>query len=1193
MDKIKTFVNNHKKQIVLSLLLVLFGVGLFFTFNGTLSEVDHREFVYIYSDNTDYYGHEPGAWILYKNAYLLNKDRLRIKYNINSNNLLVEKPKDVLFIIDNAEASLYNYCEEEHGGLLSNIIGLTVQKNKSCVLRNTMTAINQLLNVESNLDNRIGIITYNDDYQIRSGFTNDKDLLEEVIYDIQAEGYTDYSKALAAIDDFLEDYEYSNDRELKIILYVGNVSKENNLIEKQMFNELKQKYPFIRINALHNVVDNETILEKIRNISDAQYLIQGYESNNSTLHELNQDINNITATPLLDEWQINDYGFRNIFSQLIFSKQYTQFKISDVINNEFFNFTDFKVIEKNNGDVSYNNNTLIWTLDRKLLSGGFVYLEVELGVKQNALLTDNLVPVSTSTQIKSIMEGIPDEDINTHVTPYINFYNKVIYNTSELPESCNVVPIPNEVYKIGETVNTNLKVPNCDGYKFIQWVPNYDKYYYDNYNSNTYHALGNSNKLLISNPYLFIDDKETYIDPNAGKIYANIKELDITNGFFVMPGYDVELLPVFEKLAISKGIETDITAVLKPGPDVLSSIQSLSRCTAYNDCSNVKAIKRSSEEPPDNNYRTISENYSDYPVKIWYDSGSLTIYYYSNAEKIYMNENSSELLRRLTTLTNIEGLQYFDSSKVKIMDYMFYSINLSDLTPIQNWDTSNVTSMSNMFSYTKVSDLTPIQNWNTSNVTNMSNMFSYAASLRNLDSLTNWNVSSVKNMDSMFYRTRIGNLNGLANWDVSNVTNMRYLFANIYFGNLNDISGITNWDTSNVENMNGMFSSNDGMRDYSSISSWNISKVTNMSYMFSRNENLTDLTPFSNWDMSNVEDISGMFNYCIHLTNLTPISNWNTSNITNMSALFRHDSSLSNLAPISNWNISNVTDLSYFFSGMSSLTDLSPLSNWDTSNVTDLSYLFSAYRYYTNHPYVSPGVTDISPISGWDTSNVVSFSFMFYKNDVIVNIDPIANWDVSNVTNMRNFMQDATKIESLQNLSNLHFSKVTEFSYIFEGATSLRDVTIVKDFNISGAFSIYRLFYNCSSLTDISVLSNWDTSHLYSIETMFYGTAITDFTPLSNWDVSGSHSLESLFENSQISDLSPIANWNVSNVTSYEAMFKNATNIVDASPINNWNLRLEYTDFKEMFNGVGTHPEFTKVIGTWNDQGTFIPGGGQ
>ncbi len=1172
MDKIKTFINNHKKQIVLSLLLVLFSVGLFFTFNGTLSEVDHREFVYIYSDNTDYYGHEPGAWILYKNAYLLNKDRLRIKYNINSNNLLVEKPKDVLFIIDNAEASLYNYCEPEHGGLLSNIIGLAGQNNESCVLRNTMTAINQLLNVESNLDNRVGIITYNDDYQIRSGFTNDEDLLEEVIYDIQAEGYTDYSKALAAIDDFLEDYEYSNERELKIILYVGNVSKENNLIEKQMFNELKQKYPFIRINALHNVVDNETILEKIRNISDAQYLIQGYKSNNSTPDELNQDINNIMATPLLDEWQINDYGFRNIFSQLIFSKQYTQFKISDVINNEFFNFTDFKVIEKNNGDVSYDNNTLIWTLDRKLLSGGFVYLEVELGVKQNALLTDNLVPVSTSTQIKSIMEGIPDEDINTHVTPYVNFYNKVIYNTSELPESCNVVPIPNEIYKIGEVVNTNLKVANCDGYKFIQWVPNYDKYYYDNYNSNLILGMDNNNKLLIKNPTLLNDD-ESYYEPNAGKIYANIKELDITNGFFMMPGYDVELLPVFEKVAISKSIETKLTANLRSGENIIKSIVSISGCTnpvtyGFDKCNKVKAFKRSSEEPPNNNYRTISENYSDYPVKMWYDSTDQTIYYYSVAEKIFMNEDSSYMFAKLSELTNIDGLQYLDSSNVKNMSYMFSESS-------------------------KASDLTPIQNWNTSNVTDMKYMFQQVSSLQNISPLANWDTSSVENMSHLFSSTAVSNVSYLENWDTSKVTNMSYMLSNVSFF-MDDISALANWDVSNVENMSGLFSNDRGISDYSPISGWNISKVKSTSYMFAVNDGLTDLTAFENWDVSNVENMSYMFDYCRNLTDISSISGWNTSKVTNMAGLFRLNVLLSDLSPISNWDTSKVTSLASFFSGMKSLTDLSPLSNWDTSNVKNLSYLFSAYRYYTNYSYESPGVTDLSPISNWDTSKVTDFSCMFWGNTVIVNIDPISNWDVSNVEDMVSFMYGATKIESLQNLSNLHFSKVTEFSYIFEGATSLRDVTIVKDFNISSVYSLYRLFYNCSSLTDISALSNWDISNVGELDKTFYGAGIIDYSPISNWNVSNVRRMISVFENSQISNLSPLSNWDVSRVYSYENMFKKATNIVDASPINDWNIKTEGTMyFTGMFNGVGTHPEFTKVTGTWNDQGTFIPGGGQ
>ena len=53
-------------------------------------------------------------------------------------------------------------------------------------------------------------------------------------------------------------------------------------------------------------------------------------------------------------------------------------------------------------------------------------------------------------------------------------------------------------------------------------------------------------------------------------------------------------------------------------------------------------------------------------------------------------------------------------------------------------------------------------------------------------------------------------------------------------------------------------------------------------------------------------------------------------------------------------------------------------------------------------------------------------------------------------------------------------------------------------------------------------------------------------------------------------------------------LYNNGDNkITDASFINNWNIN-STANFARMFRGVPTHPEFTKVQGTWSS-GTFTP----
>ena len=54
-------------------------------------------------------------------------------------------------------------------------------------------------------------------------------------------------------------------------------------------------------------------------------------------------------------------------------------------------------------------------------------------------------------------------------------------------------------------------------------------------------------------------------------------------------------------------------------------------------------------------------------------------------------------------------------------------------------------------------------------------------------------------------------------------------------------------------------------------------------------------------------------------------------------------------------------------------------------------------------------------------------------------------------------------------------------------------------------------------------------------------------------------------------------------------MFYHNKELNDASAINNWNIT-SVSDFTNMFGGYTTvHPNFTKVAGTWDNNGTFIP----
>lgn len=164
---------------------------------------------------------------------------------------------------------------------------------------------------------------------------------------------------------------------------------------------------------------------------------------------------------------------------------------------------------------------------------------------------------------------------------------------------------------------------------------------------------------------------------------------------------------------------------------------------------------------------------------MWFAGG--TIFFYSEADNIYLSPNSSGLFRKLTNLTDASGLAYFNTTYVTDMNRMFQDTpNISDISPLSNWDVGNVIDMTFMFgsNWTSTggcspsmnfSNLTALSNWNVSNVKSMYQMFKCNVSLSNISPLSNWDVSNVTNMAQMFNRSAVSDTSPIQNWNVVNV----------------------------------------------------------------------------------------------------------------------------------------------------------------------------------------------------------------------------------------------------------------------------------------------------------------------------------------------------------------------------------------------------------------------------------------
>ena len=457
-------------------------------------------------------------------------------------------------------------------------------------------------------------------------------------------------------------------------------------------------------------------------------------------------------------------------------------------------------------------------------------------------------------------------------------------------------------------------------------------------------------------------------------------------------------------------------------------------------------------------------------IYAWYSSG--TLYWWTDAATVYMNNNSHCLLRGLKYATSV-SLAGINTSKVTDMSNMFratgdlatsFSLNISNI------DSSNVTDMNHMFASTgrnATSFSLNVSYLNTAKVTDMSYMFSYAgflstswsvtgltglntSSVQNMDSMLNgiaynstsafslnlssWTVTNVTNMSNLFrmaaYNASSVTLN-LSNWNTTKVTKMGYMFASLGYNTTSlSITGLSNFVTTNVTDMNHMFYQTGrgvtGTWSVGTINGWNVAKVTDMSYMFGEaGYNSSSITlNLSGWTVSAVKNMSYMFSYVGSNSSSVTISglaNWNVSAVTNMSGMFislGESASTVSIGTLTNWTVTNVTDMSYMFSGMGknnlSTFNIGTLTSWNTAKVTNMSFMFSNTA--TNATWSTLGTlkvyaTNIQGIFNWATG--VKVTMNIYSNPTTYSSAFFNSAYMNSASVVVNYKSTTTNIDSI------------------------------------------------------------------------------------------------------------------------------------------------------------------------------------
>ena len=382
----------------------------------------------------------------------------------------------------------------------------------------------------------------------------------------------------------------------------------------------------------------------------------------------------------------------------------------------------------------------------------------------------------------------------------------------------------------------------------------------------------------------------------------------------------------------------DSIAKMTTGYDFNEKLKSLETTT-----NKIEHFKKSTTAPVAAiNAINIEDPESDYEIKLWLDPTDKTAYYYTEPEKVYLNEQSSDMFSR-------------NSNENKIG-------NIKDLD-ISNFDTSKVTQMSGMFFGMSSLTSLDLSNFNTSKVWDMDGMF------RGMSSLTSLNLSNFDTSRVAYMRWMFSGMSSLTSFKFSHFGHF-YVKMDGMFSGMSSLTSLdlSNFDTSAATSMRVMFSDMSSLTSLD-LSSFNTSNVTDMEGMFYNVSSLTSLD-LSNLDTSKVEDMVGMFRGMSSLTSLK-LPNFNTSKVKDMRMMFYNVRSLTSL-DLSSFDTSNVEDMYAMFANMFSLTSLD-LSNFDTSNVKTMEYMF----YLENENASRDQLGTIYMKNDFDTTKLQDYSNMF------------------------------------------------------------------------------------------------------------------------------------------------------------------------------------------------------------------------
>ena len=413
------------------------------------------------------------------------------------------------------------------------------------------------------------------------------------------------------------------------------------------------------------------------------------------------------------------------------------------------------------------------------------------------------------------------------------------------------------------------------------------------------------------------------------------------------------------------------TAVFLPGPQ----FNDIFKNTGYI-FNQAEYFKKADSLPASTPWWSASIPSSQRQIYLWISNDSKTIYWWSDADIVYMNEDASSMFRNINRgAVNMKEIDIsgINTSRVKNMAKMFQAdYNIYEKIILGDIDTSNVENMSEMFA-------------------SYGNYFP-GREVEPLD-LSRFNTSKVKDMRNMFAGTH------------------------------SPVIDLTHLDTSNFENMRGMFSENYNVKKIN-LAGLNVKKVHTVTNMFNNsiyNQTALKEIDMSGWQLDLVTDLSALFASLVKLESIN-LSNFSAKNAINMVRMFHNCSSLKELN-LSTFAIEKVVYMDAAFRDLDSLERIN-LSGLNTSSVKSMSQMFMNDR--------TANLVNLD-LSSFDTSNVTNMYGMFWGQIKLQNLN-LSSFNTQRVQNMSYMFYKAMQspVNGVLDISTFSTEQLTNYDDMFD-----------------------------------------------------------------------------------------------------------------------------------------------------------------